>query len=174
MAAADLNALLRKAKLRSPYVLVAHSIGGLLVDREYARRYAKNVAGMVLLDTAPDDWDLYTGTRTFTWGHESLNVVAASAALRARDSLAAKPVVVVESGNPSEVEAWANGKRDFQAYWDSAQRALARISSNSIFAVAKSINHEIPVNAPGLSDAARRRCRAQARDAAILRQQHVA
>ena len=112
MAAADLNALLRKAKLKSPYVFAAHSIGGL-VDREYARRYPKNVAGMVLLDTAPDDWDLYTGTRTFTWGHESLNVVAASAALRARDSLVAKPVVVVESGNPSEVEAWANGKSDF-------------------------------------------------------------
>lgn len=90
-AATDLNALLRKAKLKAPYVFAAHSIGGL-VDREYARRYPKNVAGMVLLDTAPDDWDLFTGTRTFTFGHESLNVVAASAALRVRDSLGAKPL----------------------------------------------------------------------------------
>jgi pimeloyl-ACP methyl ester carboxylesterase len=150
-AAADLHGLLLKAKLKAPYVLVAHSIAGL-VDREYARRYPKNVAGMVLLDTAPDDWDTYTGTKTFTFGGESLNVVAASAALRARDLLGAKPLIVIESGNPVEVSAWASGKSDFYAYWDSAQRALARISSNSIFAVAASVGHEITVNAPALTE----------------------
>lgn len=155
MAAADLHALLLKAKLKAPYVLAAHSIAGL-VDREYARRYPKNVAGMVLLDTAPDDWDIYTGTKTFVWGEESLNVVAASAALRARDSLGVKPLVVIESGNPVDVSAWANGKSDFYSYWDSAQRALAKISSNSIFVVATSIGHEIPVNAPSLTDEAMR------------------
>jgi len=154
-AAVDLHALLLKAKLKAPYVLVAHSIAGL-VDREFARRYPKNVAGMVMLDTAPDDWDVYTGTKTFVFGGESLNVVAASAALRAKDSLSAKPVVVIESGNPVEVSAWAPGKSDFYAYWDSAQRALAKISSNSIFAVATSIDHEIPSNAPDLTDEAMR------------------
>jgi hypothetical protein len=150
MAASDLNALLGKAKLKAPYVLVAHSIGGL-VDREFARRYPKKVAGLVLLDTAPDDWDVYTGTKTFTFWRESLNVTAASAALRARDKLGAKPLVVIESGNPVEVATWAGGKTDFYSYWDSAQRRLAKISSNSIFAVATGIGHEIPVYAPALS-----------------------
>jgi pimeloyl-ACP methyl ester carboxylesterase len=150
-AAVDLHGLLLKAKLKAPYVLAAHSIAGL-VDREFARRYPKSVAGMVLLDTAPDDWDTYTGTKTFVFGGESLDVVAASAALRARDSLDAKPLIVIESGNPVEVSGWASGKSDFYAYWDSAQRALARISSNSIFAVATSIGHEITVNAPALTE----------------------
>ncbi|MGA9762869.1 MAG: alpha/beta hydrolase [Gaiellaceae bacterium] len=150
-AAADLHGLLLKAKLKAPYVLVAHSIAGL-VDREFARRFPKDVAGMVLLDTAPDDWDVYTGTKTFTYGNESLNVVAASAALRARDSLGAKPLIVIESGNPVDVSGWAGGKSDFYDYWDSAQRALARISSNSVFAVATSIGHEITVNAPALTE----------------------
>lgn len=154
-AAVDLHALLLKAKLKAPYVLVAHSIAGL-VDREFARRYPKSVAGMVMLDTAPDDWDVYTGTKTFVFGGESLNVVAASAALRAKDSLGAKPVVVIESGNPVAVSAWAQGKSDFYSYWDSAQRALAKISSNSVFAVATSIDHEIPTNAPDLTDEAMR------------------
>jgi pimeloyl-ACP methyl ester carboxylesterase len=155
MASADLRALLSKAKLKPPYVLVAHSIAGL-VDREFARRYPTNVSGMVLLDTAPDDWDVYTETKTFVWNAERLNVVAASAALRASDSLNAKPLVVIESGNPAAVEGWANGKTDFYSYWDSAQRALARISSNSIFAVATGVDHEIPVNAPNLTDEAMR------------------
>jgi pimeloyl-ACP methyl ester carboxylesterase len=153
-AAADLHALLLKAKLKRPYVLASGSIAGL-VDREYARRYPGDVAGMVQLDTAPDDWDVYTGftgTRPFAWGHESLNVTAASAALRASDSLGSKPLVVIEAGNDLDVQTWASGRSDFQAYWDSAQRALARISSNSIFAVAKFSNHEISVNAPDLVD----------------------
>ncbi len=153
-AAADLHALLHKAQLKPPYVLSAQSIGGL-IDREYARRYPADVAGMVLLDTAPDDWDLYTGTQTFAFGHESLNVVAASAALRAHDSLGSKPLVVLEAGDDSEVQSsWANGKSDFQTYWDHAQRSLAQISSNSIFAVAKSSGHEIPLSAPGLTNEA--------------------
>ena len=155
MAASDLSALLLKAKLKAPYVFAAASIAGL-VDREFACRYPKKVAGMVLLDTAPDDWDIYTGTKTFTWWSESLNVTVASAALRARDTLGSKPLVVIESGNPAEVATWANGKTDFYSYWDSAQRGLAKISSNSIFAVAKGIGHEIPVNAPALTDAAMR------------------
>ncbi|MHB8060636.1 MAG: alpha/beta fold hydrolase [Gaiellaceae bacterium] len=153
-AAADLRALLRRARLKAPYVFVSHSIAGL-VDREFARRYPSQVAGMVQLDTAPDDWDIYTGytgKRSFSWGHERLNVTAASAALRASDSLGAKPLVVIEAGNTLDVRAWASGKSDFQAYWDFAQRALARISSNSIFAVAKFSNHEIPVNAPEIVD----------------------
>ncbi len=153
-AAVDLQALLRRAKLKAPYVFISHSIAGL-VDREFARRYPSKVAGMVLLDTAPDDWDIYTGytgKRPFDWGHERLNVTAASAALRASDSLGSKPLVVIEAGNTLDVQAWANGKSDFQAYWDSAQRALARISSNSIFAVAKLSNHGIPVNAPEIVD----------------------
>jgi pimeloyl-ACP methyl ester carboxylesterase len=52
--AEDLHTLLQRAGERPPYVLVGHSLGGLFV-RKYAELYPKEVAGMVLLDSAHED-----------------------------------------------------------------------------------------------------------------------
>jgi pimeloyl-ACP methyl ester carboxylesterase len=49
----DLHALLTRGQVPGPYVLVGHSLGGLLV-RRFARRYPDLVAGMVLVDS-PDE-----------------------------------------------------------------------------------------------------------------------
>ena len=50
-----LRALLRAAELAPPYLLVAHSLGGLIANL-YARTYPQEVTGMVLLEaTAPED-----------------------------------------------------------------------------------------------------------------------
>ena len=54
----DLHALLEAANERPPYVLVGHSMGGIYV-RIYERRYAPDVAGMVLVDPSHED-DLFT------------------------------------------------------------------------------------------------------------------
>jgi pimeloyl-ACP methyl ester carboxylesterase len=63
-AVADLHALLRAARLRGPYVLVGHSLGGLFV-RLYASTYPRQVAGLVLVDAtyellrklfSPEQW----------------------------------------------------------------------------------------------------------------------
>jgi Predicted hydrolases or acyltransferases (alpha/beta hydrolase superfamily) len=52
----DLHALLDGAELQPPYILVAHSFGGLIV-RAYARRYPQNVTGIVLVDALrPEEW----------------------------------------------------------------------------------------------------------------------
>jgi pimeloyl-ACP methyl ester carboxylesterase len=53
----ELHTLLRKAKVRGPYVLVGHSYGGLLV-RLYTRQYPREVAGMVLVDSTDPDTTL--------------------------------------------------------------------------------------------------------------------
>jgi len=45
----DLHGLLTNAGVAAPYVLVAHSFGGLNV-RLYAGQYPREVAGMVLVD----------------------------------------------------------------------------------------------------------------------------
>ena len=45
----DLQALLRAVQIPGPYVLVGHSLGGLLV-RVYTQQYPDEVAGLVLLD----------------------------------------------------------------------------------------------------------------------------
>jgi pimeloyl-ACP methyl ester carboxylesterase len=47
----ELHRLLAAAGVPGPYVLVGHSFGGLLV-RLYAARYPKEVAGLVLVDSA--------------------------------------------------------------------------------------------------------------------------
>ena len=50
----DLHALLRSAAVPGPYVLVGHSLGGILV-RLYASTYPDDVAGMVLVDSSHED-----------------------------------------------------------------------------------------------------------------------
>jgi pimeloyl-ACP methyl ester carboxylesterase len=49
----ELHALLLAANVPGPYVLAAHSLGGLMV-RLYASTYPNEVAGMVLVDAVPD------------------------------------------------------------------------------------------------------------------------
>lgn len=50
--AAELHELLQATKLKPPYVLVGHSLGGAVVQ-VFASRYPKEVAGLVLVD--PED-----------------------------------------------------------------------------------------------------------------------
>lgn len=49
----DLHALLANRGIEGPYVLVGHSMGGLLV-RAFARRHPDQVVGMVLVDAAEE------------------------------------------------------------------------------------------------------------------------
>jgi pimeloyl-ACP methyl ester carboxylesterase len=51
---ADLHALLQAANIPGPYVLAAHSAGGLVV-RLYASEYPDEVVGMVLIDATHED-----------------------------------------------------------------------------------------------------------------------
>ena len=53
----ELHALLRAAGIRAPYVLVGHSIGGLIA-RVYTAQYPHEVAGMVLVDPTHEDTTL--------------------------------------------------------------------------------------------------------------------
>jgi pimeloyl-ACP methyl ester carboxylesterase len=75
---ADLHLALERAGISGPYVLVGHSMGGLLV-RLFAATYPNEVAGLVLIDPAhPDQL-----TR--------LSPAAAEEQLRFRDTLRALP-----------------------------------------------------------------------------------
>lgn len=52
----DLHALLAKARVKRPVVLVGHSMGGLLV-RLYAHKYPKDVAGLVLVEPSEEGFN---------------------------------------------------------------------------------------------------------------------
>ena len=52
--AEELHALLQSANVPPPYVLVGHSLGGILV-RYFALRFPDDVVGMVLIDTSHGD-----------------------------------------------------------------------------------------------------------------------
>ena len=52
----DMHELLARAGEKPPFVLVGHSIGGVLV-RRYARSYPDDVAGLVLVDRAHENFD---------------------------------------------------------------------------------------------------------------------
>jgi pimeloyl-ACP methyl ester carboxylesterase len=54
----ELHALLKAAKIKGPYVLVGHSLGGLLT-RVYADTYPSEVAGIVLVDSTHEDTTLF-------------------------------------------------------------------------------------------------------------------
>jgi pimeloyl-ACP methyl ester carboxylesterase len=53
----ELRLLLQRAGVRPPYVLVGHSIGGLMA-RVFAERYGREVAGLVLVDPTNTDTTL--------------------------------------------------------------------------------------------------------------------
>jgi pimeloyl-ACP methyl ester carboxylesterase len=50
----DLHILLTKANIRGPYVLVGHSLGGMLV-RFYQAKYPSDVVGIVLVDSSHEE-----------------------------------------------------------------------------------------------------------------------
>src|SRR5437660_3846416 len=60
--ATDLHTLLDHAQIPGPYVLVGHSTGGAYI-RVFAARYPDQVAGMVLLDSQPNE--AFTGLPAF-------------------------------------------------------------------------------------------------------------
>ncbi len=68
----DLHALLTAAKLPPPYVLVAHSYGGL-VALLFARKYPDSVAGLVMVDAATEELEGVMGPTKFAdWDEQNL------------------------------------------------------------------------------------------------------
>ena len=99
----ELHTGLHKAGIRGPYVLVGHSLGGLIV-RVFAENYPSEVCGMVLVDSSHEDMQLFIQRpgdkepkvvrfRTLSQGREvpavqkSLPVSSASDAAKITESL---------------------------------------------------------------------------------------
>lgn len=59
----ELRSLLRKAGIPAPYILVGHSLGGHYA-RRYAQRFPDEVAGLLMMESAHEDYNVYVPKRS--------------------------------------------------------------------------------------------------------------
>jgi pimeloyl-ACP methyl ester carboxylesterase len=133
--AEDLHALLRAAKQKGPYVLVAHSWGGLNV-RFYASKYPEEVSGLVLLDSGseflqdtltPAQWASFVRGAKKKGNPKTLEAAdyrPSVRALRAAPPVDEIPAVVLTSDKCFEFVPGFDAKATCSA-WRSAQDQLA-------------------------------------------------
>jgi pimeloyl-ACP methyl ester carboxylesterase len=151
----DLHALLETAAIPPPYVLVGHSLGGVIV-RLYAHQYPHDVAGLVLVDPMHEDQferigpllpppfpgepDALTQFRRFwteewrdpTKNPEGVDFLANRAQARVIDSLGAFPMVVLTAGNFLQMGPPGDpGTMRMHQQWQEMHREMMRQSSNA-------------------------------------------
>src|SRR5204862_4170540 len=152
--ATDLHTLLERAGVPGPYILVAHSSGGAYV-RVFAAQYPDEVAGMVLLDSQPDDaftalpaypgvYAMFGTVATLSPSLARIGLLApllglssdestAAAVRGARDEFLALPTVLTQSsaltsiGDRPLIVVTAAAEPD--PGWVAAQESLPRLST---------------------------------------------
>jgi pimeloyl-ACP methyl ester carboxylesterase len=161
----ELAALLQQARLGGPYVMVGHSLGGLLV-RLYASQHRSSVAGLILVDPTTEEQDarmwallppdlmqhLEEGLRQSPEGLDYESFVAGMAQLRAADrSLGHLPLVVLTAlGEQETAEPGVSadvGSR-IAREWLSMHEEVSRLSSNSSHVVIHHSGHDVVNDAP--------------------------
>jgi pimeloyl-ACP methyl ester carboxylesterase len=176
---ADLHALLSAAGEAGPYVLVAHSYGGL-IGRLYASTYPDEVAGLLLVDAlseglqdaeTPQQWaiqrkliegDVREGVSEYP-ALERIDVDNSFDQLRAAPPLRQLPLIVLSADRgwgprvPAMIEAGtlpADVPRDFGYITDSAQKQaqarLVKLVQNAKHVTDTDSGHEIHKEQPQL------------------------
>ena len=153
--AEELHALLAKAGVDPPYVVVGHSLGGIVV-RQFATLYPDDIVGMVLVDTShgdqrarfqaavtPEEWQKYGSPNT-----ETDFLFPEGTDLRGPD-LADISLVVLSAGQvrgdvPADVAVRLDEVRL------GMHRELLGLSTNATHVIAEESDHAIPSNQPDL------------------------
>jgi pimeloyl-ACP methyl ester carboxylesterase len=173
-AVAELHALLQAAEIPGPYVLAAHSLGGLFA-RLYASTYPDEVIGLVLVDAyserleslmSPEQWQAlvrlnqgvgtdtvipipgYGDVETFKWGADNAVVREAVAA----SPLRPMPLAVLAHGRPFPQSAEAQGFKsgELEGYFRAGNADLATLVPKGRFTVASESGHDIHQDQPEL------------------------
>jgi pimeloyl-ACP methyl ester carboxylesterase len=178
-AVADLHALLSAAGETGPYVLVAHSYGGL-IGRLYAGTYPEQVAGLVLVDAlseglqdaeTPEQWaiqrnliqgDVSEGVAEYP-ALETIEIDRSFDQLRAAPPLRQMPLIVLSADRgwgpqlPSMIASGAlpaDVPPDFGYVTDAAQKqahaSLATLVQNAKHITGTNSGHEIQKEQPQL------------------------
>lgn len=161
---ADLKALLVAASESGPYVLVGHSFGGLVV-RLFAATYPHDVAGLVLVDAAHEDWwatldgllspnqrAQVTEASASIPGLEQIDTTASALEMKravATSPLPSMPLVALTHGQPWD---WPAGfpVDAIETAWRTLQDELAALAPDGRVEVATASGHFIQLDEPAL------------------------
>ena len=167
---ANLHTLLEVAEVPGPYVLVGHSLGGLMV-RVYAATYPEEVAGLVLVDAFPEQlrvhltpaqWRAFLAANAILppemadyTDYETIDFAAATESMAqagAAHPLPPLPLFVLARGRPlgPTAEQLGFSPEALEAAWRAAQEDLAALSPRSRFQVAEESAHYIQLDEPDL------------------------
>ncbi|PVY95882.1 alpha/beta fold hydrolase [Actinomycetospora cinnamomea] len=180
---ADLRALLQAAGVPGPYVLAAHSLGGLYA-RLYAAAHPDDVVGMVLVDAAHERYnaelrrlltpaqlaEVQSGPSQLREQYPDVELVDAdrSDALLARARVATPlrpmPLAVLTRGQAVEVPVPDFPVADLERSWRALQDDLATLTPAARHSVATRSGHDIYQDEPALVVEAVRQVVAGARD----------
>jgi pimeloyl-ACP methyl ester carboxylesterase len=149
----ELNEILLKSKVTKPVILVGHSFGGLNA-RLYATLFPKEIAGIVLVDSTPEDYkDRLLPKMSMEFQskynkqfvlegnyHEfmmSLNQVKQN-----RNYLGKVPITVISAGEKVHYSA------GIQELWHEMQKEILNLSSVSEFIIAPNSGHYVQNDEP--------------------------
>lgn len=163
---ADLHTLLRTAGVPGPYVLVAHSLGGVF-SRLYQRTYPDDVRAMVLVDTFSPDvprlfgplWPAYREvlSASGTGGDpnaERIDLDASLAQLDAAPPMRPIPLAVLSKTEPfGGLPATLPGgltAADLESRWPQVQAGVVALQPQTPQTLATGSDHYIQVRQPDL------------------------
>ena len=156
--AVELHALLRRAGILPPYVLVGHSFGGLNM-RLYASRYPGEAVGLVLVDATPEEFPSREAELLPKGDREKLRTSLATAPAAFRDELdaMAESAAEVAAAGPLEpfpVRVLTAAHRDdseaFRTAWLEWQRRMTAAFPQGVQILAGTSGHYIQFDQPGL------------------------
>jgi len=143
MHADEMYALMDSLGEEGPFLLVAHSYGGLIA-RTAATTDPDTVAGMVLVDTSsPLATDL---DEPLAWVGEGgvIDTSAVPGEVGDGPAMGNEPIIVLHAGVRNENSPLAYS----EAEWEAFQRQAATISSNAVYGVVDGSDHAIPARYP--------------------------
>lgn len=137
--AMELRRLVEHAKISPPYILVGEGLNGSAMQM-YAGLYAHSTAGLVLVDSIPAHY--FRKADALLFGLQQIDLSASRRELHAVRNLGGVPLVVVSHG------VYLSFPHAIEKSWRKYEEGLSRLSSNSVYAIARRSGYGIPQTQP--------------------------
>ena len=162
----DLHALLAAAQVPGPYILVAHSLGGLFM-RLYTQTWPDQVKGLIMVDAFPAELPVLLGSGWPAYRHvlnnplpqfasnpdfEQIDVDASIMQIENAPPLRRKPVVVLTKtepfAQPPSVVSFPFA--EVERIWPKGAENLVKLEPDTPHIFATGSDHYIQINQPDL------------------------